>query len=438
MVARALLMRYLRALAPQDGDRGLPAGRTALRPARFHRRRGGAARQAREGQAASRQRPGSRTNADHRRSRDAAAGVRGDAEHRNAASCSDALRADAMAKAVERHDRCSEAWRRSRRWACTWPAFPGARASSGSAAGSPWRRSRRPRQADGRRPELLENRTRTTCGRSPGAWRSRASCCTSSMRTSSRRLRTRERSRRSRCRSAGAGTSRCSWIRRRSAATPSRRCRRWRRSRADATSYPERRTGVDKVLADMQGSYTLGFYMPDDPDDKWHKLKVQVKRSGAERAAPRRIPGGFARGAADDSGRTTRGGRRSPIRSGRPAIPLTVSLQEDAFRRRGGDGPRGHGRAAVRAGRGESEGDLEILIGDRTAEGPGRSTRSAITAAVPAAQWEVARQQPTRYEGTWKPAADATTLRVIVHDVNSGRYGSLDVPLSKVPRDRPN
>ena len=80
---------------------------------------------------------------------------------------------------------------------------------------------------------------------------------------------------------------------------------------------------------------------------------------------------------------------------------------------------------------------LEILIGDRTAEGPGRSTRSAITAAVPVALWDRARLQPTRYEATWKPAADATTLRVIVHDVNSGRYGSLDVPLAKVLRDGP-
>ena len=81
---------------------------------------------------------------------------------------------------------------------------------------------------------------------------------------------------------------------------------------------------------------------------------------------------------------------------------------------------------------------LEVLVADRTAEGPGRSNKSELTSTVPAAQWEVARLQPTRYDATWKPAADATTLRVIVHDVNSGRYGSLDVPLSKVPRDRPN
>jgi hypothetical protein len=69
---------------------------------------------------------------------------------------------------------------------------------------------------------------------------------------------------------------------------------------------------------------------------------------------------------------------------------------------------------------------------------PGRASRSELTRTVPAAQWEAARQQPTRYELTWKPAPEATTLRIIVQDVHSGRYGSLDVPLNQVPRDRPN
>ena len=78
--------------------------------------------------------------------------------------------------------------------------------------------------------------------------------------------------------------------------------------------------------------------------------------------------------------------------------------------------------------------DLEILFGDRTAEGLTRASRSTVASTVPVAQWEAARQQPTRIDAIWKPTADATALRVIVHDVNSGRYGSLDVPLSKVPR----
>ena len=81
---------------------------------------------------------------------------------------------------------------------------------------------------------------------------------------------------------------------------------------------------------------------------------------------------------------------------------------------------------------------LEILIGDRTAEGLTRSHRSAVTSTVPAARWEAARQEPTGVDVIWKPDAEATSLRVIVRDVNSGRYGSLDVPLSKVPTVGPD
>jgi hypothetical protein len=201
--------------------------------------------------------------------------------------------------------------------------------------------------------------------------------------------------------------------------------------------YPEDRTGVDRVLADLQGSYTLGFYMSEAPDDKWHKLKVEVKRPGL---SVRHREGYVADSRLAQLTKWTEDTWRSALSNplGSPAIPLTVACKRTLS-----------GEVAVTVlaetealrflPDGESlKATLEILIGDRSAEGPGRSSRSAITAAVSAAQWEVGRQRPTRYEATWKPAADATTLRVIVHDVNSGRYGSLDVPLGKVPRDRPN
>jgi VWFA-related protein len=202
--------------------------------------------------------------------------------------------------------------------------------------------------------------------------------------------------------------------------------------------YPEDPTsGVEKVAADMQSSYTLGFYASEKPDDRWHKLKVQVKRSGLN---VRHREGYLADSHVAQPAKWTDDTWRSVLSNplGSPAIPLTAACKRT---------PSGELAVTVSADTaalqflpdGESlKATLEILIGDRTAEGPGRSNRSEVTSTVPAAQWEAARQQPTRYDGTWKPALDATGLRVIVHDVNSGRYGSLDVPLGKVPRDRPN
>ncbi len=38
--------------------------------------------------------------------------------------------------------------------------------------------------------------------------------------------------------------------------------------------------GFKKAASDLEGSYTLGFYVSDEPDSKWHDLKASVARSG--------------------------------------------------------------------------------------------------------------------------------------------------------------
>lgn len=203
--------------------------------------------------------------------------------------------------------------------------------------------------------------------------------------------------------------------------------------------YPENPTaGIDKVLGDMQGGYTLGFYVTEKADDKWHKLKVQVKRSGLNV----RYREGYLADSRDGqqpakwTEDTWKSALSNPL--GSPAIPLTVACSR-----------RASGELALRLAADSRSlqfvpaGDavktaLEVMIADRTAVAIARTSRWAVTRPVPAADLDTARQQPTRWDLTWTPAADATSLRVIVHDVNSGRYGSLDVALSKVPGGRPD
>ena len=78
--------------------------------------------------------------------------------------------------------------------------------------------------------------------------------------------------------------------------------------------------------------------------------------------------------------------------------------------------------------------DLEVGIADRAADGTARTNRSAVTAVVPMAKWEDARKQGITYQRQWKPAPGAKSLRVILHDVRNGKYGSLEVALDRIPR----
>jgi len=190
-------------------------------------------------------------------------------------------------------------------------------------------------------------------------------------------------------------------------------------------------TGFKQTYSDMQGSYTLGFYLSGEPDDKWHKLKVRVKRSGVE---VRNREGYLADSTPSQPTAWTADTWRSifanPIAS--TVIPLTARM---------GRTPSGEVALILRvdpnALRFHPDGDnmkcdLEIGIADRAPDGSMHSTRAPFSAVVASAKWEEARQTGLGYQKQWKPADGATTLRIVVHDVRSGQYGSIEVPMASV------
>jgi VWFA-related protein len=192
-------------------------------------------------------------------------------------------------------------------------------------------------------------------------------------------------------------------------------------------------SGFKQTATDMQGSYTLGFYMPGDPDDKWHKLKVHVKRPGV---TLRHREGYLANLATEQplawTAENWRAAFGNPLastviplaakceRTASGELALTVITQVSAVQFR----TEGENRIA----------ELEVAIGDRTAEGSLRTNREAFHATVPTAKWEEAGQHGITYSRHWKPAADVTSLRVILHDVRGGQYGTLDIPIDKLPQ----
>ena len=93
--------------------------------------------------------------------------------------------------------------------------------------------------------------------------------------------------------------------------------------------------GFKSAAADLAGSYTLGFYVSDEPDNKWHTLKASVKT--LRRAAP---PSQGLPGRADRPGAGTldqRDGDGGGLRSGRFVGRAADGLLRTVSRWRGGN-----------------------------------------------------------------------------------------------------
>jgi VWFA-related protein len=188
--------------------------------------------------------------------------------------------------------------------------------------------------------------------------------------------------------------------------------------------------GFQYAAADLRGSYTLGFYAPEDAGSGWRKLKVSVKRSGLSV----RHREGYAAAAPppsewDDESRQA--ALANPL--GSSMIPLTVHCEHT---------PAGELSLALTIGAagldfrpegGSFTAELELVLADRTPDGVGRPQSGRFRAAVPADQLPQVRAQGLRASRRWTPAAGASSVRVLVRDNRSGQYGTVDVPLKRLP-----
>lgn len=178
--------------------------------------------------------------------------------------------------------------------------------------------------------------------------------------------------------------------------------------------------GMQQAVEDMRGAYTLAFYVEEEPDGKWHGLKVRTKREGvrltyrqgflAEDAARRAAWGGPEwRAAASDPLGSSAIALDARCAEEAGAVKLTVQIEPEHLEFRKVDG--------------RNLAEVEVLVAEKTATGP-----SAL-------HLEAGRigdtPEAARYQRTWRPGEGATAVRVVVRDKTTGRYGTLDVPLKK-------
>ncbi len=184
-------------------------------------------------------------------------------------------------------------------------------------------------------------------------------------------------------------------------------------------------SGFLEAANDLRGSYTLGFYS-NDADEKWHSLKVKIKRSNV---SLRHRQGYIAE--SDPAADSPDAWRKAALNGfGSSTIPLTanckanggeveVDLQIDAHTLEF-----------------HKEGDLmvsmlSIIFADRRPDGSSHETTISASIRIPERDLPQALVQGLRYGHKWSPD-DATMTRVVVRDRNSGKYGTVDLPVRRI------
>jgi len=189
--------------------------------------------------------------------------------------------------------------------------------------------------------------------------------------------------------------------------------------------------GFKQVNADLRGAYTLGFYASEAPDNKWHKLRVRVARSGA---TVRHREGYTAEAEPSQpvewSNSTWRDVLTSPIASS--VIPLTATCQLTDSGEFSLSINVSANQLSFRPDGDNLNAGLQLAVDERDAEGRSQPQIIGITAAVPKSKWDDVSANGLNYERRCKLGPGASTLRVVVRDTRTGQYGSLDVPLGKI------
>ena len=190
--------------------------------------------------------------------------------------------------------------------------------------------------------------------------------------------------------------------------------------------------GVGAAANDARGSYSVGFYVPDNTDNRWHEFEVRVSRPGVRvlhrkgymSLAPLKQPQNWTQtewyaAMANPLGSTA---IRLDARADVVPYGLQVLVQiaaDDLYYKRVNGAPVA---------------DLEVGFGERNRKEWTRLRRDGATITIKERPDQAAPASLVRFSKTWSIEPDTTLVRLIVRDRMTGRFGVLDMPLHQVKR----
>lgn len=185
--------------------------------------------------------------------------------------------------------------------------------------------------------------------------------------------------------------------------------------------------GVKAAVADLRGTYSLGFYAPQEPDDRWHTIAVKVSRPGSKivhrqgylsMAAAKQTELWLAdqwRAAANNplGSASVRIDARFELKNGMLYSIVQIPGEDLHF-------------APVN---GSPTCQLEVAIAERTPQGLLGIRHELGSFAIKEEQARNLLDVTIRFRKDWTLDAKTSLIRVVIRDRHTGRYGTLDVPV---------
>jgi VWFA-related protein len=184
---------------------------------------------------------------------------------------------------------------------------------------------------------------------------------------------------------------------------------------------------ADAAANDMRGSYSVGFYVPDSSDNRWHPFEVRINRPGVRvlhrtgylALAPLKQPASWAEGDWRAAMLNPLGSTAVRFDARAEVVPygLNVVIQiaaDDLYYKRV---------------KGQLVTDLEIGFGERNKQGWTRVRREGTVITMEENPQAAVKPSIVRYSKMWSIEPDTMLVRLIVRDRHTARFGVLDMPL---------
>ena len=186
--------------------------------------------------------------------------------------------------------------------------------------------------------------------------------------------------------------------------------------------------GVKAAAEDMRGTYSVGFYAPQESDERWHTFGVKIRRPGVKVVHRQ---GYLSSAAAKQSelwlADQWRAAANNPLGSASVRLDARFELKGDTL-------------SAIlqipaedltyRPINGTTACTLEIAIAERTPQELLGIRHELGSFALKAGQADDLTAVTVRFPKQWTIDSRTSLIRVVIRDRYTGRFGTLDVPVA--------